>query len=262
MRRLIIPIALALAGFLHAEQAPGDVDWDAETKALLEKAVSDDPFVAIPAQDEIRETGRPCAPALRAALKDTRSHVRFFAAELLGEIRDSAAVPDLLPLLDDLVTDKTGEPVAAAAARALGRLGDPSAADKLIEKLDSTSIDVRFEAARSLGTLRVRRAEAKLLEILKKREVATTFRGGLMPAAAMESLGKIRAQSALKDIVDMLDALTPDELTGMSYDQIAMKALERISGESKGSVEADKKEETKRQWREWWAKQAPSEVPK
>jgi len=259
MRPLTAAVALLLASPLFA-QAPA-TDWDKETSALLDKAISDNPFVSIPAQDEILDVGRPCVPALRAALKDAGAAKRYFAAELLGKIHDPAAVPDLVALLDDLAEERTGEPVAAAAARALGRLGDASVGDKLIEKLDSTSIDVRYECARALGHLRVAKAEAKLLEILKKNETAETFAGGVMPAAACEALGKLKAKSALTDVVLMMDKTTPEARSGWTYDQIAIRALERISGESLGASDGAEKVETIRKWKEWWAKQAPPKPP-
>jgi HEAT repeat protein len=260
MRLMPIVLAVLAAGSVFA-QAP-EVDWDKEGKALLEKATSDDPAVAIPAQDEIREVGRPYVPALRAALKDAanKGALRFFACELLGDIHDPAAAPDVAALLEDLAEDRTGEPVAAAAARALGKLGDASVADKLIAALDSKSLDVKYEAARALGILRVKKAEAKLLEMLKAKETKETFRGGLLPAAACEALGKVRSQAALDEIIKMMDQSVPETRSGWFYDQIAIMALNRITGEYKGSFDAgdpkgEKKEETKKAWREWWAKQ-------
>ncbi len=255
-------IALASLSCFAQESAP--VDWDKETAALLDKAVSDDPAVAIPAQDEIRELGRPCVPALRAALKDVKAAKRFFACEMLGDIHDPAAAADIAGLLEDLVEERTGEPVAAAAARALGKLADASVADKLIAALDSKDLNLKYEAARALGNLRVKKAEAKLLEMLKARETKETFRGGLLPAAACEALGKIRSQAAVTEIITMLDSRAPETLHGWSYDQFAIMALERIAGETKGAWDDEKKmEETKKNWREWAAKQPKTpEAPK
>ncbi len=263
MRTTTIAI-LALASISCIAQEPAPVDWDKETAALLDRAISEDPAAAIPAQDEIREIGRPCVPALRAALKDAKASKRFFACELLGDIHDPSAAADVAALLEDLVEERTGEPVAAAAARALGKLADASVADKLIAALDSKDLNLKYEAARALGNLRVKKAEGKLLEILKAREVKETFRGGLLPAAACEALGKIRSQAAIAEIVTMLDSPAPETLHGWSYDQFAIMALERIAGESKGAWDEEKKkEETKKAWKEWAAKQPKTpEAPK
>lgn len=257
-------VLIALASLSCIAQESATVDWDKETAALLDKAVSDDPAVAIPAQDEIRELGRPCVPALRAALKDQKAAKRFFACELLGDIHDPAAAADVAGQLEDLVEERTGEPVAAAAARALGKLADASVADKLIAALDSKDLNLKYEAARALGNLRVKKAEAKLLEMLKARETKETFRGGLLPAAACEALGKIRSQAAVTEIVSMLDSRAPETLHGWSYDQFAIMALERIAGETHGAWDDEKKmEETKKAWREWAAKQPKTpETPK
>jgi HEAT repeat protein len=259
--RTVLALTLLASALPALAQSP-EADWDKEVKAMLEKAVSDNAAEAIVAQDEIREIGRPAVPALRAALKDERAYVRFFAADLLGDIHDPAAAPDLVVLLDDLKEEKTGEPVAAAAARALGKLGDAGAADKLIEKLDSTDINVRYEAARALGNLRVKKAEAKLLEIAKKKETAESYRGGLVTAAAVEALGRLKSRAALPFILeDMLQSTTPEQRSGWTYDQIAIMAATRITGEDFGTFEATKKEETVRKWKEWWAKQAPPKEP-
>lgn len=259
MRSLMIA-AFVLACAPAFAQAPA-VDWDKETAALLEKAVSDNPFVSLPAYDEILEVGRPCVPGLRAALKDAKPQKRFFAAELLGRIHDPAAVADLVPLLDDLKEERTGEPVAAAAARALGRLADASVGDALIAHLDSTDINVRYECARAVGLLRVAKAEAKLLEIMKKNEVAESFTGGLMPAAACESLGRLRSEVALAEIIGMLDKMALEPRSGWTLDQFAIGALERIAGESKGVAQGVEKEATVKAWKEWWTKKAPPKPP-
>ncbi|MEK7470060.1 MAG: HEAT repeat domain-containing protein [Planctomycetota bacterium] len=258
-----MPIAFLFAASISCfAQEAMTVEWDKETAALLDKAISDNPADAIPARDEILEVGRPCVPALRAALKDPKAAKRFFACELLGDIHDPAAVADIATLLEDLVEERTGEPVAAAAARALGKLADASVADKLIAALDSKDLNLKYEAARALGNLRVAKAEAKLIEMLKARETKETFRGGLLPAAACEALGKLRSQAALPEIVIMLDSQAPETLHGWSYDQFAIMALERISGESKGAWDEEKKkEETKKLWKEWYAKQPKVPAP-
>lgn len=262
--RTTATLLFILVPFVALAQETGGTDWDKETAALLEKAISGDPAVAIVAQDEIRELGRPCVPALRAALKDGKGAKRFFACELLGDIHDPAAAGDVAALLDDLVEDQTGEPVAAAAARALGKLADATVADKLVAALDSKDLNVKYEAARALGNLRVKKAEAKLLEMLKARESKETFRGGLLPAAAAEALGKIRSQAAITELMGMLDSFTPETLHGWTYDQFAIMALERIAGESMGAWdEEEKRKETKKKWKEWAAKQPKQpEAPK
>lgn len=72
------------------------------------------------------------------------------AALMLGEMGAKAAVPVLLALLDD--------PEAIArrdVLQALGRLGDPRAADAIARDLYSDSAEVRSAAARALAQLKV-----------------------------------------------------------------------------------------------------------
>jgi hypothetical protein len=70
----------------------------------------------------------------RAALRDVRSRSRVRrarAAQVLGDLELRQAVPDLCGLL----TDRYAE-VRIVAVRALGRIGDPAAAWRLIASLD------------------------------------------------------------------------------------------------------------------------------
>lgn len=254
--------ALLLASVSFA-QAPAAVDWDKETAALLDKVVSDNTNLSVIAYDEILDYGRPCVPALRAALKDAKPAKRYFAAELLGRIHDPAAAPDLLALLEDGAEERTGESVAVSAARALGRLADPSVGDKLIEKLDSTDINLRYEAARALGLLRVGKAEAKLIEILKKGETAETFGGGLMTAACIEALGRLRSEAAVMELKPYLEKTAPETRSGWTLQQLTVMALERISGETKGAWDKESERgKTVEAWNQWIAGRKPVEVPK
>jgi len=72
----------------------------------------------------------------RAALRDLRSRSRVRrarAAQVLGDLEVRLAVPELCRLL----TDRHGE-VRVVAVRALGRIGDPTAAWRLIASLDQS----------------------------------------------------------------------------------------------------------------------------
>lgn len=258
--RLALAASVALVLALSAAAQP-NVDWDKETNDLLDRAISDNPFESIAAQDEIEDTGRACVPALRAALKSDKPQKRYFAAELLGKIHDASAVPDLIPLLEDLADEKTAEPVAAAAARALGRLGDATAGAKLTEKLDSTNADLRYEAIRALGLLRVKEAAPKILEILKKNETTETAAGGLLPLIAAEALGRLKSEEAIAEIAATLDKLAPETRSGWTQQEIAIAALERISGEKKGPAQGAGKEATVAEWKKWCAAKAPPKEP-
>ena len=68
------------------------------------------------------------ARAARAGSKDANPYTRAFAVKGLGALKDRAAVPALLPLVD-----RSDRAVAIEAIRALGRIGDPAAAPPLLK---------------------------------------------------------------------------------------------------------------------------------
>lgn len=80
---------------------------------------------------------------------DEDAVARGYAAEALGLIGDSAALPALVKALKDVYGD-----VRENAARALGRIGDEAALPALVDAmLQDTSDDVCQEAARALDKM-------------------------------------------------------------------------------------------------------------
>jgi HEAT repeat protein len=88
-------------------------------------------------------------PELRDALVSADDELVAAAARALGQVGDSKAIVLLIELLGGV------RPwfVRVAAARALGALGDQSAAPALVTALESDEWDVRNAAARSLVAL-------------------------------------------------------------------------------------------------------------
>ena len=76
---------------------------------------------------------------------------RYYAAYLFGELKDSRAVPILVPLLKD-------NEVNWIVPSSLGEIGDKSAIPPLIETLDDDSPDVRVIAICALEKLNAKEA--------------------------------------------------------------------------------------------------------
>jgi HEAT repeat protein len=76
---------------------------------------------------------------------------RYYAAHLLGDLRDVRAVPILIPLLKD-------EEVHLIVPWSLEEIGDSSAISALIEALGDNSLEMRAAALHSLEKLQAKEA--------------------------------------------------------------------------------------------------------
>ena len=88
---------------------------------------------------EIDDAGRP------SPVRQIRAD-RYYAAHLLGDLRDPRAVPFLVPLLRD-------EEVNLVVPWSLGEIGDKSAIPPLIKTLGDSSLEMRAASLRALEKL-------------------------------------------------------------------------------------------------------------
>ena len=100
---------------------------------------------------EIDSTGRP---SLRRQLREDR----YYAAHLLGDLKDPRAVPMLVPLLKD-------EEVNLIVPWSLGEIGDKSAIPPLIEALGDSRLEMRAAALRALEKLEAKECRPPLRQI-------------------------------------------------------------------------------------------------
>jgi HEAT repeat protein len=105
---------------------------------------------------EIDSTGSP-SPALQ--IRDDR----YYAVHLFGDLRDSRAVPILVPLLKD-------QDVNSIVPWSLGEIGDKSAIPPLIETLGDNSPDMRVLAIYALEKLKAKGASPQLRALLHDDE--------------------------------------------------------------------------------------------
>jgi len=129
-----------------------------------------DALIAGALAEGITSARYPGARALLVALlaDPAARAIREDVVELLGELGDRDAAPDLMKVLGD------PEPwVRAKAADALGALGHASAGTALIRLLEDDSDAVRFRAAEALGRLRTEAAIPALARLAEHDEDET-----------------------------------------------------------------------------------------
>ncbi len=100
------------------------------------------------ARHVMRLAGRLAVPMLARATHAEEHYIRTMPLQVLAELGPAAAaaVPDVLPLLQDPLT-------AAYAVRALGEIGDPVAVPHLRPLLDDPETELRAAATHALGLL-------------------------------------------------------------------------------------------------------------
>jgi HEAT repeat protein len=110
---------------------------------------------------------------------------RYYAAHLLGDLRDPRAVPILIPLLQD-------REVNWIVPWSLGQIGDKSAIPSLLQTLDDASPDMRVLAIYALEILKTKAALPRL-RLLASDEDTIHFDGlGTVAEAAMKAIAELQ----------------------------------------------------------------------
>ncbi|HWB01256.1 MAG TPA: flagellar basal body P-ring protein FlgI [Pirellulales bacterium] len=116
---------------------------------LLERQLLD-PITAGPAALKLEALGKPAIDALRKGLDSKEDEVRFYAAEALAYLDESAAAEPLQQLARDVPAFR------AFALAALGAMDDLEAYEALRDLLDAGSAETRYGAFRSLWAMNSR----------------------------------------------------------------------------------------------------------
>ncbi|WP_218080331.1 HEAT repeat domain-containing protein [Anthocerotibacter panamensis] len=131
-----------------------------------------------------------------ALLGSADTSEQYYAAWLLGNLKDPLAVEALIGALQDTQnrTALGGYPLRRKAAEALGRIGDLRAILPLIDALDTEDLYLRDAAAWSLGELGDPRAIEPLVALLDPEAEQPH-------EALLEALGKLAVKHPLLAVV-------------------------------------------------------------
>lgn len=169
---------------------------------------------------------------LRAALSRPEELVRFWAAGLLGELKDLDAVPALvrssgygLSGAEETPPPEASLRVRSGALYALGQIGDKRATPTLVSALKHKDVNLRIGAVLGLGLLRDPASADALLSALSDKD--DEVRG--YSAAALGDLGERRAIAPItlrlrEDLKPAVRALAATALGALGGDE-ALKAL-------------------------------------
>lgn len=187
--------------------------------------------------------------ALRARLSDSEDGIRRTAAQGLGILRGSAAIPELLEALGQ---DRDPE-VRFQAVRALRKIGDASVGDRLLPGLNLNVDKVRNEIIVTLGALRYREAVPDLTRVFeesKPSEKARTLAlSALADIAAPASRALFLGNKVDKDVAtrtyanEGLSRLSDASLlTMMSADRLTEKNARVQTAQAFGLLSLGRKE--------------------
>lgn len=150
----------------------------------------------------LNENGRACAKAFQLRPSDKKRKACENAIRVVSDAEARDAIAGLVAILDVPESGAPGDPHRREAARALGRIGDRSAARALVAAIDyaaGTSGDRRDkqanrtneEIATALGLLGAPEAVSPLIGLLEKS------RNRYVVLKAVRALGQIRAPAAV-----------------------------------------------------------------
>jgi HEAT repeat protein len=147
-----------------AARSLGRMKLQAAEEALVDLLGKHDQSVSARIAAICIEMGPRTAPLLIRALREGTPKARFWAARILGEIKDARATRSLGDALGDKEHD-----VRSAAVWALGMIADRSSASLVESLLGDPIWYVRAHAAEALGRIGDPTAVPKLAECLKDR---------------------------------------------------------------------------------------------
>ena len=178
------------------------------------------------------------AKAFVRALEADVTELRMAAANALGELENSDAVPKLVDRFDD-----PDPRVRARAARACGLMADPRATDALEGLLADPKAGVRREAAEALGRIGNRQALSALLSLYddpseRVRRIAVNGLGKFSNDRPVEYLvdalgdesGAVR-RTAVFSLIELLSNVPTDQSHG-----IRETVVEQLSATDDGTV--------------------------
>ncbi len=152
--------------------------------------------------------GRQATGFLIEAFQTPNRDVRKFIIDVLGEQNDSRSLPLMLGALKD-----EDENVRATAVEHLGKKGELSVVDALIEILDGGDLWTAYPAADALGRIGHVKAIPHLVKALKIKPLREPV---------LKSLGRLSVPWTLEHIVPLL------EETSKSVQEQALRTIEKF----------------------------------
>jgi MFS family permease len=164
-------------------------------RSLIQYNQSGDEMTRVMATEQMGDTHTLLtSDELIEALNDPSYSVRHEAIHSIGRM---PAAPELVTALVDVLQGSESE-LGMATARALGRLGDPSALPALRRSLHSKYDLIAAESARALGQLE----DVESIPDLKKKMYAEP--NLQLKVAYAAALGKLRATEVIPDLFQLL----------------------------------------------------------
>jgi HEAT repeat protein len=114
---------------------------------------------------------------------------RYYAAHLLGDLKDPHAIPILVPLLKDL-------DVNYVVPWSLGQIGDRSAIQPLIQTLSDQNPSMRVLAVHALEQLKATEALPRLRQLLGDNERSNFDKLESVAEAAQAAVAKLQSETA------------------------------------------------------------------
>lgn len=135
--------------------------------------------------------------------KGPNATVRAAAAAALGRLGDPRAGEHLVPLVAD-----RSEEVRYAAVRALGLIGYEGATERLGAALDDPSIDVRRAAAAALGRLRPGSAQRSLCAAIRSDDAwVRLYAAEALAASGDDDIQALVAEAAARERFSLREPL-------------------------------------------------------
>lgn len=136
--------------------------------------------------------GRSAVPALVEALNNPDHDIRKFALDVLGLIKDSSVVGQIIPMLRD-----PNQNVTCSAAETLGCLGSAEAVGPLLEAMERQEY-LRVQAAEALGRIGDATAFSGLRKYLMVDDPVVQY-------SAIEAIGTLGKIEAVDDLMPFLE---------------------------------------------------------
>lgn len=174
----------------NSEEAENDI-MEKSVEELVDSLKSEDVKQQKQAARELIDIGKPALKTLIKSLKDENWKVRWYSAEILGEIGDEKAVPDLIVTMGDEMSG-----VRSKSMLALVEIGEPSV-DLLISSLTNENWQIRRQAAEALGVISTKKAVEALIVTLNDEN-------SWVQKTVAESLGNIGDKRAVDPLKTML----------------------------------------------------------